>query len=147
MNLLIKGNADYVNKTVDNIMSHADCAKLLLDNGENFTNMALYHLSVLVKIMLKILCKNHNLRYTNYVSIEDLFDKTYKFLPKNILDMANDICYWHGDLQYVYERLMTVNEGMSAAREVQDFYNGTILSYLEKLRGTKESSVSTLVKF
>lgn len=130
----------------DVVIMQADCAAILLKNhGETHVNTALYHISVIFRVMLMVVCRKHKIEYTNDDSTAFLFDKTYRLLPPEISDMAEDVCYWHNDLQYESTQAKTNDEAMQIGKAMQNYYNDTIVPYLTELKA-EEAETSTGIK-
>jgi len=132
-------------KETDTVMrAQVNCAAKLLENlkegEEPLCNIALYHLAVWAKYMLKIVCRRHSIIYTEDDSVDDMFNKTSGHLPAVILDISVDICYWHSSVQYEKANVKGKDEVYEAGRIIESFYNEHILPYLKEIVNTAEKS-------
>ena len=157
MNSSEKLTRETLNEIFESWKKHIGCvAKLVknLETGEEFLgNIALYHLSMCAKIMLRIVCLRFAEEYTDDDSLEELFGKTAEYLPSGILEMEADICYWHNEVQYKTENIKTNDETYDAAKTIEGYFDEYTRAYcMEMCRNiVKESKlfveITSLSKF
>ena len=143
----IKALVDELNTiTGDLIQNQADvAAKIIKNQEEGSCNIALLHLAIVMKISLRLLCMKNDIVFLNSDSIEVLFDKTYNFLPVEILDMAKDICYWLDYLPYETKQAKTTDEGLEIGKQIQHFYNENVVPAVVELLKKLEAEASTAI--
>ena len=143
MNLNNKNDNEFVDDISNLMLMHADCAAYILKESDTGPNIALYHLSVIVKVSAMVLCKKHKILFSDSDSIELLLNKTYHVLPADIAGMSKEFCYWHNYLPYVYVSIMTAAEARDVGRRIQTFYNSNVVVYLRELMSAEVSHADT----
>jgi len=71
--------------------THFKIARLLVDHKEPFIDAALHHLSMAIKVSLKLICLTQGIAYEDREDFDSLFAKTRGFLPSEILHMENSL--------------------------------------------------------
>ena len=135
MNILRKKGRDLAKEVTELVIMHMECAAHILNDEDKKINLniALYNLAVTVRISLAVACKKHKIGFADNDPIELLFSKTNHVLPREIAVMSKDISYWHDELPYVHEPVMSSDEGCAAGKKIQKFYNEYIVKYQEDL--------------
>ena len=157
MNSLVRSNPELLYEMYSAGKMQAVCAARLLKDlkgsEEPLCNIALYHLSMWMKIMLKIVCLRFSIEYDDRDSIEVLFQKANSFLPTHILEMVTDICYWHYEVQYKNEDVKTVDDVCEIAHTIECYNNDKILHYAQEMHdslkntGIRLKPITALNKF
>ena len=142
--MLSKSNKDFLAEVSDLAQMHSDVAAEIFKNKrEDRGNIALYHLSVIVKISLRVLCLKHQIGSSDEDSLDTLFAKAYRYVPYDIAELEVSIRHWHKNLPYRAKSVLTSVEGNAYGRKIQRFYNDYVMPYLceieeaEAARSTK----------
>ena len=143
MNLNNKNDDEFANDISNLALMHAGCASHILKESDTSPNIALYHLSVIVKVSAIVLCRKHNILFSDSDSIELLLNKTYHVLPSYIASISKEISFWYNDLPFEYVSIMTDDEALDVGRKIQTFYNSIVVVYLRELGSAEVSYADT----
>ena len=86
----------------------------------------------------------HGIEYCNYDSLEALFAMTKQHLPAHILEMREDVFYWHHHVQYEAKNVKTRDEAHEIARTLERFFNEYVCPYAKKIKQSLDSSKLTM---
>ena len=112
---------------------HFRIAKLLVDHKEPFIDAALHHLSMAIKVSLKLICLTQDISYEYRENFDSLFAKTRGFLPREILYMEKNLLCWN---DYTSVGVKTTDEIMEAGKKFEWFFNEHIRKSLIAMSDT-----------
>ena len=112
---------------------HFSIARVLIDHKEPFIDAALHHLSMAVKVSLKLICLTQEISYEDREGFDSLFSKTRGFLPREILYMENSLLCWNG---YTSTGVKTADEVVEAGKKCEWFFNEHIRKSLIAMSDT-----------
>ena len=146
LNSLIRDNPEMLGEMFSMSKHHVTCSAKLVKNlkaGEKpLCNIALYHLAVWFKIMMRFICLRFEIEYADDDAVEAMFDKTRQYLPARILGMEIEICYWYNFGQYESANLKTADEACAIGRIIEAYFNDEIHPYvLETDNSIKNSTL------
>ena len=107
---------------------HFKTAKKLIDFEEPRIDAAMYHLSMTIKVSLKLLCLIYNIWYAESDDLALLFAKTRGFLRRDILsrgilNMETELLSWHC---YANTGVKTADEANKIGKICETFFNSVI---------------------
>ena len=112
---------------------HFKIARLLVDHKEPFIDAALHHLSMAIKVSLKLICLMQDIPYENRENFDSLFAKTRGFLPGEILHMEENLLYWNG---YIGTGAKTTDDVLEVGKKCEWFFNEHIRKSLIAMTDT-----------
>ena len=118
----------------------AKLIKDLKEDEEPCVNQALYHFSMFMKLNIRISCQRFKIKYSDSDSIEALFHNAEQNLPSYILNMVEDLFFWHNSVQYEKGNIKTVDEAYDVGRIVERYFNEHTRRYCREMKDGSQKS-------